>query len=106
MPSSKVYNQLLAILLWLLALCSLGYATFRPRLTGPALLLYLAFVGWTSLVLVVRGGEEPVSDMKVVLYVTLSLLGFLLAAKAREALIERLLLWGRWWGRSRPVMVE
>ncbi|MGE8503432.1 MAG: O-antigen ligase family protein [Pseudomonas sp.] len=45
------------------------------------------------LVLVVRGGDEPTRDMKVVFYVTLSLLGFLLAARAGEASIERLLLW-------------
>lgn len=92
-PSSKVYHQLLALLLWLPALCSLGYASFRSRLVGPDWLIYLAFAGWTLLVLVLRGGEAPVSDMKVVFYVTLSLLGFLLAAKAGEVLIERLLLW-------------
>lgn len=94
LPSNKVYHQLLAALLWLPALWSLGYAAFRSQLACPDFWMYLALAGWTMLVLFVRGGDEPVSDLKVVFYVTLSLLGFLLAAKAEEALIERLLLWG------------
>lgn len=92
-PSNKVYHQLLAVLLWLPALWSLGYAAFRSHLACPELWVYLALAGWTMLVLVVRGGDEPTRDMKVVFYVTLSLLGFLLAARAGEASIERLLLW-------------
>lgn len=93
-PSSKVYHQLLAVLLWLPALCSLGYAAFRSHLASPDLWLYVAFAAWTLLILIVRGSEEPVSDAKVVAYVTLSLLGFLLAARAGDASVERLLIFG------------
>jgi len=93
LPNDKVYHQLLAILLWLPALCGLAYTGLRPRLSSLEFLAYIVFSGWTLLVLTVRGGEEPLSDMKVVLYVTLSLLGILLADRAGGISVERLLLW-------------
>lgn len=93
LPNDKAYHQLVAVLLWLPALFSLGYAALRPRLSNPELLAYMVFAGWTLLVLAVSGGEEPLGDMKVVLYVTLSLLGVLLADRVDEISIERLLLW-------------
>ena len=91
-PSNKLYHQLLIVLLWLPALICLGHAALRPRLPWPDALAFLALAGWTLLVLALRGGEKPLSEAKVVLYVGLSLLGVLLAARAGERMFERTLL--------------
>lgn len=91
-PSNKLYHQLIIVLLWLPALIALGVASLRPRLPRMDSLTYLAFACWTLLVLAVRGGEEPLSEAKVVFYVGLSLLGILLAARVGDLWFERALL--------------
>lgn len=92
LPSNKLYHQLIIVLLWLPALVALGVSSLRPSLPREDSLAYLAFAGWTLLVLAVRGGEEPLSEVKVVFYVSLSLLGILLAARLGDLWFERALL--------------
>lgn len=92
LPSNKLYHQLIIVLLWLPALVALGVSSLRPSLPRKDSLAYLALAGWTLLVLAVRGGEEPLSEAKVVFYVSLSLLGILLAARLGDLWLERALL--------------
>lgn len=91
-PSNKLYHQMIIVFLWLPALLALGIGSLRPRLPRMDSLIYLAFACWTLLVLMIRGGEEPLGEAKVVLYVTLSLLGILLAARVGDLWFERALL--------------
>lgn len=91
LPSSKLYHQLLIALLWLPALISLFSARWRPRLPMPEALGFLLLAAWTLFVLLIQGGDEPVSQAKVVLYVMLSLCGVLLADRAPDLKFEALL---------------
>jgi O-antigen ligase len=88
LPSSKLYHQLLIALLWLPALLALLRNDFRALLRQPELLLFAALAFWTLLVLVVKGGAEPVSAAKIPFYVGLSLLGIVLAALDRRCALE------------------
>lgn len=91
LPSSKSYHQLLIVLLWLPALISLFNARWRPRLPMPEVLGFLLLAAWTLFVLIIQGGDEPVSQAKVILYVMLSLCGVLLADRAPDLKFETLL---------------
>lgn len=83
---SKHYHQSVIFLLWLPVIPALFRADFRHALKQPELLLYLLFMAWTWLVLGLKGSEELSSDVKVTFYVTLSLLGIVLASMAKPRL--------------------
>lgn len=83
---SKHYHQAVIVLLWLPVIPALFRADFRAALKQPELLLFGLFMAWTWLVLALRGSDELASDVKVTFYVTLSLLGIVLASQARVRL--------------------
>lgn len=92
LPSNKLYHQILIFLLWLPALISLVYGQLRPRLPRLDLLLYGGLAGWTLVVLVMVGGNDPVSEAKVILYVSLTLIGILLVDRVLPQVLERVLV--------------
>lgn len=92
LPSNKLYHQLLIFLLWLPALISLFSARWRSGLPLPEAWCFFSLAGWTLFVLFLQGGEEPVSQAKVVMYVGLSLWGVMLAARAPGPSLESLLV--------------
>src|SRR6218665_3700972 len=81
--TSKHYHQAVIALLWLPVIPALLRADFRAALKQPELLLFGLFMAWTWLVLAVKGSDELSSDIKVTFYVTLSLLGIVLASLNR-----------------------
>ena len=93
MPNSKLYRQLLIAFLWLPALISLGYVSLRPRLPKLDLIAYGLFAGWTLLVWLLQGEGAHIGKAKAVVYVSLSLLGVLLASRSAQFTLERLLRW-------------
>lgn len=92
LPSNKLYHQLLIFLLWLPALLGLLHRDLRAMLRQPECVCFAAFVAWTLAVLLVEGGDDALGKSKVVLYVTLSLAGVLLAARNRQWRMESMLL--------------
>lgn len=78
--SSKHYHQAVIALLWLPVIPALFRADFRAAVKQPELLLFGVFLAWTWLVLAVKGSDELSSDIKVTVYVSLSLLGIVLAS--------------------------
>lgn len=92
LPNTKLYHQLIIFLLWLPAVLALSDQSFRRMLRRPEAFLFAIFAAWTFLVLVVEGSDDP-GKSKVVLYVTLTLLGALLAAQQSKWQIESLLFW-------------
>lgn len=88
LPSSKLYHQLLIALLWLPAFLALLRSDFRALLWQPELLLFAALALWTLLVLVIKGGADPASTAKIPVYVGLSLLGIVLAARDSRYALE------------------
>jgi O-antigen ligase len=93
LPSNKLYHQMLIFLLWLPALLALFHRDFRILLKQPEPVLFALFVAWTLLVLVLEGGDNAVGKSKVTLYVTMTLLGVLLAAQNRKWCLESMLLY-------------
>ncbi|WP_434653860.1 O-antigen ligase family protein [Pseudomonas sp. R3-56] len=92
MPSNKLYHQLLIFLLWLPALLGLLHRDFRSMLKQPECALFAMLVVWTLVVLMVEGGDNALGKSKVVLYVTLTLAGVLLAAQNRHWRLESMVL--------------
>jgi len=92
MPSNKLYHQALILFMWLPALISLGFSQLRPKLPRLDIILLSAFASWTLLVIAINGGGEPVSQAKVVLYVGLSLVAMLLAARAAHSAVESVVM--------------
>lgn len=92
MPSNKLYHQALIALMWLPALISLGFSHLRPKLPRLDLVLLGAFASWTLLITALNGGGEPVSQAKVVFYVSLSLAAMLLSERAAPSSVERVLM--------------
>jgi O-antigen ligase len=92
LPSNKLYHQSLIFLLWLPALLGLLHRDVRLMLKQPECALFAAFAAWTLAVLMVEGGDNALGKSKVVLYVTLSLAGVLLAAQHRQWRLESMLL--------------
>ncbi|WP_458129101.1 O-antigen ligase family protein [Pseudomonas sp. Z2-11] len=92
LPSNKLYHQSLIFLLWLPALLGLLHRDVRLMLKQPECVLFAAFAAWTLAVLMVEGGDNALGKSKVVLYVTLSLAGVLLAAQHRQWRLESMLL--------------
>jgi O-antigen ligase len=92
LPSNKLYHQLLVFLLWLPALLGLLHRDFRSMLKQPECTLFAMFVVWTLVVLMVEGGDNALGKSKVVLYVTLTLAGVLLAAQNRHWRLESMVL--------------
>ncbi|MNJ44657.1 hypothetical protein D3C77_397150 [compost metagenome] len=84
---------MLIFLLWLPALLALFHRDFRMMLKQPECVLFGIFVAWTLLVLMVEGGNNTVGKSKVTLYVSLTLLGVLLAAQNRKWRFESMLLY-------------
>ncbi|MET0612427.1 MAG: O-antigen ligase family protein [Pseudomonas caspiana] len=91
MPSNKLYHQLIIFFLWLPALLALFGGYVRPLIKLPEIFFFLAFSIWTLFIFGVEGSDEP-GKSKVVLYVTLTLLGVLLAAQHGRWRLESLLL--------------
>jgi O-antigen ligase len=92
-PDNKLYHQLIIFLLWLPALLAVFQTSFRQVLKQPEWLIFAAFVVWTWLVMAVEGGDDLLSKAKVTLYVTLTLLGILLASANPKWKIELLLFY-------------
>jgi O-antigen ligase len=90
LPSSKLYHQSLILLLWLPALLALFLRDFRKLLKQPELVLFIALSAWVMVVLVVKGGQDPLGEAKRPVYVLLSLLGVVLASRGQWS-IEMLL---------------
>ncbi len=90
LPSSKLYHQSLIVLLWLPALLALFLVDFRRMLGLPEMVLFIALSAWVMIVLVVKGGVDPLGDAKRPFYVVLSLLGVLVASRGQFS-IESLL---------------
>lgn len=88
LPSNKLYHQSLIFLLWLPGLLALGHSEFRRLLRQPELVLFAMLGCWTLVVILLQGGDDPLSDSKLPLYVLLSLLGVLVAAQQRHYSIE------------------
>lgn len=80
---SKHYHQTVIALLWLPVIPALFRAEFRAALKQPELALFGVFMAWTWLVLAMKGSDDLIGDIKVTFYVTLSLLGIVLASQAR-----------------------
>ncbi|MDR6961332.1 O-antigen ligase [Pseudomonas brassicacearum] len=93
LPSNKLYHQLLIFLLWLPAMLALFHRDFRLLLKQPECVLFALFLAWTLLVMVVAGGDNFFAKAKVALYVSLTLLGVLLAAQNRKWRFESMLLY-------------
>jgi O-antigen ligase len=91
LPDNKLYHQLIIVLLWLPALLALSHQSFRSLLRQPESFLFVAFSAWTLFVLAVEGSDDP-GKGKIVPYVTLTLLGVLLAAQHAKWRLESLLL--------------
>lgn len=91
MPSNKLYHQLLVAFLWLPALIGLFFSGLRPQLPKADVAAYVALAFWTLGMLLVRGGDDPLSSAKVVGYVTLMLLGVILAARLGTQALQQLL---------------
>lgn len=115
LPSNKLYHQALIALLWLPALLALFQRDFRALLRQPELLLFMALALWALVVLLAQGGEDPGRDAKRPLYILLSLLGVLLAARGPwsfEGLLRAAALLGGlgalvsvlyfWWAAPHP----
>ncbi|MWV15372.1 O-antigen ligase domain-containing protein [Pseudomonas sp. L-22-4S-12] len=83
LPSNKLYHQALIALLWLPALLALGRRDFCVWLRLPELLLFVALSLWTLVVLLAQGGEDLGRDAKLPVYILLSQLGVLLAARGQ-----------------------
>ncbi len=83
LPSSKLYHQSLIFLLWLPALLALFLRDFRALLNQSEMMLFIALAAWVMVVLVVKGGEDPLGEAKRPMYVLLSLLGVLLASRGQ-----------------------
>lgn len=97
LPSSKLYHQTLIVLLWLPALLALFSGDFRKLLKQPEMVLFIALSAWVMVVLVVKGGEDPLNGAKRPFYVLLSLLGVLLASRGHwsiESLLRSAVLLG------------
>lgn len=92
MPSNKLYHQLIIALLWLPAFLFLLMGKNRSLLLSSEMGLYVALAIWTILVIVIKGGEEPVSDFKQVFYVSLTLIAMLLVSELGEKKVKNLLL--------------
>lgn len=92
LPSSKLYHQLLLVLLWLPAFVALLRKDFRALLLQPEVLLFIGLALWTLVVLAVKGDGNPWSQAKLPLYVLLSLAGVVLASRGQVEL-ELLLRW-------------
>lgn len=93
LPDNKLYHQMIIFLLWLPAMLALFHRDFRLMLKQPECILFAIFVAWTMLVLMVEGGANVVGKSKVTLYVSLALLGVLLAAQNRKWRLESMLLY-------------
>lgn len=97
-PTNKLYHQLIIFLLWLPGLLMFGYKDLRRLLVQKEVLLFALFVAWTLLVLAVEGGSDPTREVKIVMYVTLTLSGILLAAQHPKLQLETLLSWASGFG--------
>lgn len=93
LPSNKLYHQLMIFLLWFPALLALIHRDFRLMLKGPECMLFALFAAWTIAVVMVEGGDNTLSKVKVILYVVLTLTGVLLAAQNRLWRLESMLLY-------------
>lgn len=93
LPSNKLYHQLMIFLLWFPALLALIHRDFRLMLKGPEYILFALFAAWTIAVVMVEGGDNTLSKVKVILYVVLTLTGVLLAAQNRLWRLESMLLY-------------
>lgn len=90
-PSNKLYHQSIILFLWLPALLALFFREFWSVLKGPQLWLYVVLSVWTLLVLLLEGGDDPISKAKLPVYVGLTLLGFSLAARNERWQMEQVL---------------
>lgn len=81
LPTNKIYHQLIILFLWLPALLALLQREFRAVLFKPEVLLFMAFSLWTWFVVYVQGAHDPLSKSKLPLYVLLTLVGVVLAAR-------------------------
>lgn len=93
LPTNKLYHQMIIVLVWLPAFLALFRRDFRVAFKQPEVYLFGIFAGWTLLVLSAQGGEDLSSQIKVPFYVTLTLLGIVLAAKGSICRIEALLFY-------------
>jgi O-antigen ligase len=97
LPSNKFYHQSLIFLLWLPALLALCLRDFRKLLKQPEIVLFIALSIWCIVALVVKGGQDPLSEAKRPVYALLSLLGVLLASRGQwsvDALLRQSVLLG------------
>lgn len=91
LPSNKIYQQGLVVLLWLPTLIAM--VMLRKRLSiawqsNKLLLgLLLAFLGWAALSTIWTSAEEPLKELKRVVYVALFLALFLVMAEVRPAFV-------------------
>lgn len=90
LPDNKLYHQLIIFSLWLPALLGVFRQSIRRLIKLPEVFFFVVFSIWTLCVLGLEGADEP-GKGKIVLYVTLTLLGVLLAAQHAKWRLESLL---------------
>ena len=82
LPSNKLYHQLIIVLLWLPALLALLLERdFRRQIFQAEMMLFIILSGWMLLILLLKGANDPASKAKLPIYVFLSLVGIVLAAR-------------------------
>lgn len=82
LPSNKLYHQLIIVLLWLPALLALLLERdFRRQIFQAEMMLFIILSGWMLLILLLKGASDPASKAKLPIYVFLSLVGIVLAAR-------------------------
>lgn len=97
LPSNKLYHQALILLLWLPGLLAFFLRDFRKLVWSSEVVLFIALSFWVMVVLIVKSGEDPLSEAKRPFYILLSLIGVLVASRGRwsiEALLRPAVLLG------------
>ncbi len=92
-PSSKLYHQVLALLLWVpgLVLFWTSRAEIRLMLRTVLGVALLAFILWSALSLLWSSADDPLRQFKHVLYVVVSLWGMRLLGLFPALSLERML---------------
>ena len=93
LPTSKLYHQSLALLLWVPGLVLLWScrAEIRPMLRTALGATLLAFILWSVLTLLWSSSDDPLRQFKHVLYVVVSLWGMRLLGLFPAPSLERML---------------
>lgn len=98
LPTPKLYHQLIIAFLWLPALLALFVRNVRLLLKQPEFFLFGLLAAWTLFVLLIQGGDDPISKSKVPFYVGLTLVGIVLVAQHAAISLEKLLLYASVFG--------